>query len=76
MDAQPDPITDVRATRDSVVVDAFETPVAFVDFFRSNYGPTVAAYRGLADDSVRAAELDEELAVSLAARIEGRPERS
>ena len=39
-----------------------ETPIAFVDFFKSNYGPTVAAYRGLADDSIRAAELDEELA--------------
>ena len=53
-------ITDFWATRDSVVVDAFETPVAFIDFFRSNYGPTVAAYRGLANDSLRAAELDEE----------------
>ena len=55
-------ITDLKTSRQNVVVDAFETPVAFVDFFRANYGPTVAAYRGLADDPVRAAALDEGLA--------------
>ena len=60
-------ITDLTATRDGVIVDAFETPVAFVDFFRANYGPTVAAYRGLASDPVRTAALSEEL-VSLARR--------
>ena len=54
-------VTDLTAVLDEVVVDAFETPGAFVDFFRANYGPTVAAYRGLADDPVRMAALSEEL---------------
>ena len=33
-----------------VAVEAFATPQAFVDFFRANYGPMVAAYRAIADD--------------------------
>ena len=34
----------------------------FRDFFKTNYGPTIAAYRGLADDPERVAALDGELA--------------
>lgn len=56
-----DQVSDFIAARDHVVVDAFDTPEAFVDFFRTNYGPTVAAYRGLGDDPVRIAELNEAL---------------
>ncbi len=58
-------ITDFTATRHEVAVEAFATPQAFVDFFRANYGPTVAAYRAIADDPGRTAALNDAL-VSLA----------
>jgi hypothetical protein len=43
-------------------VDRFTTPEEFRDFFKATYGPTIAAFRGLADDPERAAALDAELA--------------
>jgi len=56
-----DRVKDVMASRQVVTVERFESPRAFCDYFKANYGPTVAAYRGLADDPARAAALDEEL---------------
>jgi SAM-dependent methyltransferase len=56
-----DGVGDVCMTRHEVVVEAFATPAAFVDFFRTSYGPTVAAYRALAEEPARAAALDEAL---------------
>ncbi len=58
---------DVR--RDTVEVDHFDTPTAFLDFFKACYGPTIVAYRGLADDPARAESLDREL-VALAERFD------
>lgn len=49
-----------------MTVDGFATPEGFRDFFKCNYGPTVAAYRGLAGDD-RIAALDADL-VALARR--------
>ena len=43
-------------------VELFPDGASFRDFFKRTYGPTIAAYRGLADDPVRTAELDEALA--------------
>ena len=57
-----DRVQDVTARRDTVVVDRFATPEEFRDYFKANYGPTVAAYRGLAEDAEGAAALDRELA--------------
>ena len=51
----------IRAERRSVTVDSFATPEAFRDFFKANYGPTIAAYRGLADQPDRTAALDRDL---------------
>jgi len=48
-------------------VDHFRTPEAFRDFFRGAYGPTIVAYRGIADDPSRVAALDAAL-VDLARR--------
>ena len=56
-----DRVTDVRAERRNVTVSAFDHPQAFRDFFKYQYGPTVAAYRGLADDPGRVAALDDAL---------------
>jgi ubiquinone/menaquinone biosynthesis C-methylase UbiE len=50
--------TETRALR----VTHFTTPEAFRDYFKTNYGPTIAAYRGLADDPDRAQALDCDLA--------------
>lgn len=56
-----DRVSDVSTARRMVTLDRFETPEAFREYFKMNYGPTVAAYRGLADDPDRAAALDEDL---------------
>jgi SAM-dependent methyltransferase len=57
-----DRVTDVRAVRQAVRVSLFGRPEDFRDYFKAHYGPTIAAYRGLADDPQRAAALDGELA--------------
>jgi SAM-dependent methyltransferase len=55
-------VTGIRLSRRTVTVDCFVTPVAFRDYFKANYGPTVAAYRGIADHPERVAALDHDLA--------------
>ncbi|MFF4776527.1 class I SAM-dependent methyltransferase [Microtetraspora fusca] len=57
-----DQITDVTADRRTVRIDRFMTPEAFRDYFKSNYGPTVAAYRAIANDPDRVTALDHDLA--------------
>ncbi|WP_367325640.1 class I SAM-dependent methyltransferase [Streptomyces sp. HUAS ZL42] len=57
-----DRVTDVTAERRTVVVDRFETPEAFRDYFKERYGPTISVYRAIADDPERVAALDRELA--------------
>jgi SAM-dependent methyltransferase len=57
-----DQITDVKARRQTVRVDLFGRPEDFRDYFKANYGPTIAVYRALADDPGRTAALDAELA--------------
>jgi SAM-dependent methyltransferase len=63
-----DRVTDVRATVQSLTVDAFAGPEDFRDYFKRNYGPTMAVYKSLADQPDRIAALDQELA-DLAARF-------
>jgi SAM-dependent methyltransferase len=57
-----DGVTDVVARRQAVRVDRFRTPADFRDYFKARYGPTIAAYRGIADDPERVAALDRDLA--------------
>ena len=40
----------------------FATAEAFRDYFKINYGPTIAVYRSLADQPERQAALDHDLA--------------
>ncbi|GII76488.1 hypothetical protein Sru01_14700 [Sphaerisporangium rufum] len=56
-----DGVADLVARRAAVTVDRFADPAGFRDFFKNNYGPTVAAYRGLAGDAERVAALDRDL---------------
>lgn len=57
-----DRVTDVRASQQLLRAETLSDPVTFREYFKTNYGPTIAAYRGLADDPARTAELDQALA--------------
>ena len=49
---------EVDARVESLRVDLFADGTAFRDFFKRTYGPTIVAYRSIADDPTRVAELD------------------
>lgn len=57
-----DAVSDVRAEKRTVAIDSFDTGAEFRDFFKACYGPTIVAYRGIAEDEARTAELDAALA--------------
>jgi hypothetical protein len=46
-------VTDITISRQTVTVDCFASPAAFRDYFKANYGPIIAAYRGIAGDPDR-----------------------
>jgi hypothetical protein len=54
-------VTEVVTSRRMVTVDRFESPDAFREYFKANYGPTVSTYRSLANDPLRTTELDRDL---------------
>jgi SAM-dependent methyltransferase len=56
-----DRVTEVTASQQLLEVDQLADPGTFREYFKSHYGPTIAAYRGLADDADRTAELDQAL---------------
>ncbi len=56
-----DRVTDVVARRESVRVTAFAAPEEFRDYFKANYGPTIAVYRNIADDPDQVVTLDRDL---------------
>jgi SAM-dependent methyltransferase len=64
-----DRVEQVTTRRQTVRVDHFGTPEEFRDYFKANYGPTIAIYRSIADDTDRVAALDREL-VELARRYD------
>ncbi|CAL9323494.1 class I SAM-dependent methyltransferase [Streptomyces sp. SudanB91_2054] len=53
-----DRVTDVVSRRQSIRVDAFSAPGDFLEFFKAAYGPIIAVYRYIGDDTERAAALD------------------
>jgi SAM-dependent methyltransferase len=57
-----DRVTDLTAERHTLTVDTFGDGAAFRDYFKANYGPTIAAYRGIAAEPQRVAALDVALA--------------
>lgn len=64
-----DRVTFRSLVQQDVVIDRFATPRDFVDFFKANYGPTIAVYRAIADDPERVTALDRDL-VALAERFD------
>lgn len=57
-----DRVTDLEARQQTLRVTHFASGAEFRDYFKANYGPTIAVYRSLADDPERTAALDAELA--------------
>jgi SAM-dependent methyltransferase len=57
-----DRVTDVVVRRQTIAIDGFATPQAWLTFWKKAYGPTIAVYRAIADDSERVAALDRDLA--------------
>jgi SAM-dependent methyltransferase len=55
-------VDDVEATRAHLVVDRFADGDEFREYFKENYGPTIAVYRAIADDPDRVTVLDAALA--------------
>ena len=57
-----DRVTDLESRQQTLRVTHFGSGAEFRDYFKANYGPTIAVYKSLADDPERAAALDDELA--------------
>jgi ubiquinone/menaquinone biosynthesis C-methylase UbiE len=57
-----DRVRDLSARVLTLPVDYYRSGAEFRDFFKTYYGPTIAAYRNIADDPQRTADLDDALA--------------
>ena len=57
-----DRVGEVETTRRHLPVDHFVDGAEFRDYFKANYGPTIAVYRAIADDPDRVTALDAALA--------------
>jgi ubiquinone/menaquinone biosynthesis C-methylase UbiE len=57
-----DPVTSITARRQALRVEAFTTPEGFRDYFKTHYGPVIAAYQSIASDPARIEALDDALA--------------
>lgn len=68
-----DRVTDVRWQRRQLTVDRFGSAEEFVEFFKRAYGPTLAAYRNLAGQPERAAELGHSLLDLARTQLRGEP---
>ncbi|MGY1741658.1 MULTISPECIES: class I SAM-dependent methyltransferase [unclassified Blastococcus] len=64
-----DRVTDLVARRQTVTVTGQPSPEAWRDYWKTVYGPTIVAYRTVADDPERTAALDRDL-TALAARYD------
>jgi SAM-dependent methyltransferase len=55
-------VTDVTVQRQTLTTDLFPSPEAWVTYWKTVYGPTIAVYRSIADDPGKVAALDRDLA--------------
>jgi len=56
-----DRVEQVRTETRTLRVTHYTSPEAFRDYFKTNYGPTISAYRFIDDDHERVAALDHDL---------------
>lgn len=68
-----DRVTGLTTERRSLVVDRFATGAAFRDYYKANFGPTIVAYRGIADDPEKTAALDAAIAALADEHLAGDP---
>jgi len=64
-----DRVTDVVTRRQTVTVDGFATPEAWMRYWKTVYGPTIAVYRHIGGDPDQVAALDRDL-TDLATRFD------
>lgn len=64
-----DRVTGLDMERRTLTTGPFPSPEAWRDYWKTVYGPTIAAYRGIADDPEKVAALDADLA-ALATRFD------
>jgi ubiquinone/menaquinone biosynthesis C-methylase UbiE len=57
-----DRVTEVEVRRQTLEVTRYDVPEDFRENFKTHYGPTIATYRNIADDSEKVAALDRALA--------------
>ena len=57
-----DRVTELVAHQQTLQVNRFADGVEFREFMKTNYGPTIAVYRFIADDPAKVAALDADLA--------------
>lgn len=57
-----DRITGVTARKQTVRMDRFGSGAEFRDYFKARYGPTIAVYKFIGDDTDKVAALDRDLA--------------
>lgn len=62
-----DRVTSLELRRQTVLIDHCDSPVEFREYWKRNYGPTIAAYRNIADQPDRVAQLDGEFLAFLEA---------
>lgn len=66
-----DRVDHLDARRQEIHIDRFGDGEAFRDYFKTHYGPTVAAYKGIAADPERVAALDRDLAALARRNMQG-----
>jgi hypothetical protein len=57
-----DRLEDLVARQQTLRTDRFSSGAEFRDFFKANYGPTIAVYRYIAEDAAKVEALDAALA--------------
>lgn len=55
-------VADLTVHRDTLAVDHFRSGAELTDYYKTNYGPTIAAYRNIEADPDRVAALDADIA--------------
>lgn len=56
-----DKVTDIRAEKRTVAIHSFHQPEDFLRYFKSHDGPTISAYKFIADDEEKVKALDQAL---------------
>ena len=70
-----DAVASLELTRETLTVDHFSEPAAYLEYYKARFGPTIAGYATLAGDGERSAALDRDLIDLFARWIRSEPGR-